>query len=1546
MKGVRKLNMLFAVVLCLVMFFALAACNNEVQQKLVSDAGITVEGGGFEKGSALITESIETTGEKGREIVTLLEEQNYNKELQVSIYDIFVAKDGNEVQPDGKVKITIPAPFESENGYVTFHVKDDDSVETLVTTYAEGKISFETDSFSYFVVAAANNPSEAKKYTFTATLGGEGQGTIYYLSFPYSTYQNTVSEGTEIKLRATAYGGFAFTGWYVVGEIFDEFVSADEEYTFTVNSDMTVYAKIELTFTFDALVSTGSGNLEVDGENVGVVFRKECVVGTTVKVKAIGDENYEFEGWYTSEATPVLISTDAEYTFTIDGNVQVLARFKEKVKSLSLDGANAGFENGQAVYSIGEENQPSPADVIVYGVTLSDRSELTKDVDYTIDLGGLDFEKVGTYTITYTYVKDTTVKATLTVVVEGPNYLLKVGQQGAGGTVSINGGQASSLESNAFSEKFKAKTRITLVAATRTSDYIFLGWYEVDDTVLTHLVLKDTPVSTDATFAFDMPEKAYTVYAVFEAKVTGLILDGANAGFTEGKATYTIGEANKPTPENVIVSGATVLGSVPFTKDVDYTIDLGGLDFEKVGTYTITYTYVKDTNIKETLTIEVVEPKYLFAAYIASGSGSIFYNGVEQPNGYQAELTAGTKVTLTATPSDGYNFVGWFEPETTDATALVLKETPVSTSATYEFTVSAKEYRVYAVFEAKVTGLILDGANAGFTEGKATYTIGEANKPTPENVIVSGATVLGSVPFTKDVDYTIDLGGLDFEKVGTYTITYTYVKDTNIKETLTIEVVEPKYLFAAYIASGSGSIFYNGVEQPNGYQAELTAGTKVTLTATPSDGYNFVGWFEPETTDATALVLKETPVSTSATYEFTVSAKEYRVYAVFEAKVTGLILDGANAGFTEGKATYTIGEANKPTPENVIVSGATVLGSVPFTKDVDYTIDLGGLDFEKVGTYTITYTYVKDTNIKETLTIEVVAPKFTFSAVTENANGSIYYNNEVQPNGYQAELEANTSVTLKAVAKNDYEFVGWYTATDVPEFISESAEYTFVTGNADKYVMARFAAKILYLWSDSSNAGFNDNEKSATVTIGDSVLPDPQAVLIYAGTAEGDVLLAKNVDYTIELGGLDFSQEGTYTITYRHTKNTSLTTTLTVYVVAAQTPVTINLSYSGTADPVKYNGGRAAYVFKSSILNNGEACDIESLGLFYEWRDHTTKAVVAVAKDDTWDSTSAHYPSPAVPGTYDFVVYKLENEVKTDLLTVTRTIVENQFAVVTDLSSLSEYVCYTFIAKAGDNYYAMSNPFTGNSEREAILVTPDSNGVISLGNNYEYVFRPYDTGKTTSSGLVCYGCRTGNGLNRTGNLVLWGTGGIEYNTSTSADYTVTFVLNADGTITVHAPFCEGTLRLVYDATSGKFMFTAKKAVDDTRTSYPVYLYGEYTEPVVEPKETYEFFGKLSKEHDGNAVSFNVYKEVNICTENGEDVAAVLKNGTGRFVWTDAKGNVISVGTPDENGNVTGPSAIGSYRLVFQTLQKGENGMEWVEKAVLHSFEITAPAEVN
>lgn len=112
MKTTKKLIAVFAVILCFSLCFAFAACENGTP--LISDLGIVVEGGGFEEGSSLVAELVETTGEQGQEIVSLLETQNYDKQGEMRIFDIFVAKDGSEVQPNGKVKITIPAPSKAK----------------------------------------------------------------------------------------------------------------------------------------------------------------------------------------------------------------------------------------------------------------------------------------------------------------------------------------------------------------------------------------------------------------------------------------------------------------------------------------------------------------------------------------------------------------------------------------------------------------------------------------------------------------------------------------------------------------------------------------------------------------------------------------------------------------------------------------------------------------------------------------------------------------------------------------------------------------------------------------------------------------------------------------------------------------------------------------------------------------------------------------------------------------------------------------------------------------------------------------------------------------------------------------------------------------------------------------------------------------------------------------------------------------------------------------------------------------------------------------
>ena len=152
----KRKSLLATILLLLIAVFAfsLTACNNEVGtlETLKNEYGIVVDGGSFEEGSTLVSNEIVATTEAA-EVLEAIAEQNYNKDGSVYIFDIYVTKDGKEVQPNGKVKVSIPVPNIEVDNYLVFHVKSDNSVESLVPTVADGKISFETSSFSYFVIA-------------------------------------------------------------------------------------------------------------------------------------------------------------------------------------------------------------------------------------------------------------------------------------------------------------------------------------------------------------------------------------------------------------------------------------------------------------------------------------------------------------------------------------------------------------------------------------------------------------------------------------------------------------------------------------------------------------------------------------------------------------------------------------------------------------------------------------------------------------------------------------------------------------------------------------------------------------------------------------------------------------------------------------------------------------------------------------------------------------------------------------------------------------------------------------------------------------------------------------------------------------------------------------------------------------------------------------------------------------------------------------------------------------------------------------------------
>ena len=147
-------SLVFLFLMMITFSFVLTACNDQpvILDSLQNEYGVVIEGGKFEEGSTLVTNSVTTTSDEGKEVLEILSAQDYNKEGNIYIFDIYVSKDDKKIQPDGKVKVTIPITEIDSDNYFVFHIKENNSVEKLIPTLLEGQISFETSSFSYFAI--------------------------------------------------------------------------------------------------------------------------------------------------------------------------------------------------------------------------------------------------------------------------------------------------------------------------------------------------------------------------------------------------------------------------------------------------------------------------------------------------------------------------------------------------------------------------------------------------------------------------------------------------------------------------------------------------------------------------------------------------------------------------------------------------------------------------------------------------------------------------------------------------------------------------------------------------------------------------------------------------------------------------------------------------------------------------------------------------------------------------------------------------------------------------------------------------------------------------------------------------------------------------------------------------------------------------------------------------------------------------------------------------------------------------------------------------
>ena len=157
-----------SLIVCFSLVLTLFACagngknGTKTVKELTAESGVTVEGV-FENDSALKVEHHSVDSEKGKLAIAAIDKP-YDS-AKVAVFDIALTKGGEKVQPDGKVKITMLKPFEADS-YVTYHIKDDNAVETLVTAVDGNKIYFETTSFSYFVVTSLINGDQQHIHSY------------------------------------------------------------------------------------------------------------------------------------------------------------------------------------------------------------------------------------------------------------------------------------------------------------------------------------------------------------------------------------------------------------------------------------------------------------------------------------------------------------------------------------------------------------------------------------------------------------------------------------------------------------------------------------------------------------------------------------------------------------------------------------------------------------------------------------------------------------------------------------------------------------------------------------------------------------------------------------------------------------------------------------------------------------------------------------------------------------------------------------------------------------------------------------------------------------------------------------------------------------------------------------------------------------------------------------------------------------------------------------------------------------------------------------
>ncbi|MGN1133142.1 MAG: InlB B-repeat-containing protein, partial [Oscillospiraceae bacterium] len=608
--------------------------------------------------------------------------------------------------------------------------------------------------------------------TFNVETNNIAYGTII------STADNgKYATGTQITITASANSGHKFLGWSKSenGDIFN----TDETYTFTLSDDTVLYANFVKDEKYYLTVPKTEGCKKIlisTADNINKEFEYGQYYAGNTTLEVFGEDGYTFKGWYNNSAcVGDPLSTSTKYSFDLKGLTSLYPKFikdgatEYSVEAIKTMGCSRILFTGLGSNSISfKYGSFKPGDSIT--LQAIGNSNYVFKAWYT----NSSFRGVPVSTDElYTFKVDNNIKLYPKFEAIDGYHIFTVDCDSDFGHVEGSIGGVWPYRDNAL---------ITETAYPQ-SNYKFTGWTNGKYGEL---------LSTDPEYSFNI-KSDINLYAHFKHIYYHVTVDcGPYGTALQGKTGY-YGKYNiitleaKPNEEGYVFDcwkdgdGNVISTDNPYKhfNDID-NIELHAQFVKKSTKHTVKL--VKGQN------------------GTFSGSSTRTYND-------------GSKASITATPNEGYKFVGW---------KIYGTNILVSRRATYNFYVT-EDVTYQPVF---------DKENSAVYHYLGVYSADEGGNVSK----VTGYHVHGeSVPIEATPKKGYRFTGWT-NKAG----------DTvSTKSQLTVSISNSKYFYAHF-----EKIPYHTVELVDGaygsftgdYIREYLEGEKASITAVPDEGYQFVGW--------------------------------------------------------------------------------------------------------------------------------------------------------------------------------------------------------------------------------------------------------------------------------------------------------------------------------------------------------------------------------------------------------------------------------------------------------------------------------------------------------------------------------------------------------------------------------------------------------------------------------------------------------------------------------------------------------------------------------